>query len=158
MTQKSRVSIGDKLALTNSTPAAQEVSHSTPATTNRPRRTAGIGFGSTMAEIVDDTTADIKDAESVSDYLLSNNFTLLDTGSTVAGLADALLRILTLNMPKTVQNAVRSVALVLKKGDMDVTALVITNAVSSKLNELHDASNQENPKNSVEISQEMIDK
>ena len=61
-------------------------------------------------------------------------------------------------MSKTVRNAVRSVALVLKKGDMEITAMVIANAVSNKLDELHDASDQGDPKNPVVIPQEMIDK
>ena len=140
-TQKTQPSTGDNLASTNSTPAVQEELRSTPVTTIRPRRAAGIGIDSTTAEIVDDATADIKDAESANDYLLSNNFTLSDTGSSVAGLADAGLRISTLNMPKTVRNAVRSVTLVLKKGDMEVTALVIATAVSNtvepKESEIH---------------------
>ena len=121
--QKTRPSTGDNIASTNSTPAAQEDSRSTPAIASRPRRAAGIGTDPSTADIMDDASADVKDAESARDYLLSNNFTLSDTGCTVAGLADALLRISTLNMPKTVRNAVRSVALVLKKGDMEVTAL-----------------------------------
>ena len=41
---------------------------------------------------------------------------------------------------------------------MDVTALVIATAVSSKLDELHDPSDQENPKSPVVIPQETIDK
>ena len=70
-TQKTRAPTGDPLASTNSNSAVQEEPRSTPATTTRPRRAAGIGIDSPTAHIVEDASADVKDAESASDYLLS---------------------------------------------------------------------------------------
>ena len=108
-------------------------------TKTRTRRSATQSADTPIADtVVDDLGEEIRDATTGRDYLLSYSFIVQGAECTIGTLADTLLRITTLNMPRTTRYAIRAVVMLMKKADLEVVSLALAHAVNNRLEELHE--------------------
>jgi hypothetical protein len=79
---------------------------------------------------------EIRDETTAKEHLLSNSILLQDSDHTVASLADALLRVASMNVTRVVRNLIRAVAILLKARDLEVSSLAIAAKVCSKVEDM----------------------
>ena len=118
------------------TPAAN--TPNPPPTTTRTRRSTTQPADTPITDPADDLGEEIRDATTGRDYLLSYSFLVQGAECTIGTLADTLLRITTLNMPRTTRNAIRAVVMLMKKADLEVVSLALAHAINNRLEELHE--------------------
>ena len=132
-------------------------SASTPTTT-RSRRMASQMTEVAASDIVEDASEEIRDAAAGKAYLMSNSYIIQDSDCTVSVLADTLLRVSTLNIPRTARSAIRAVALLLNEGDLRITAMALANEVNKRIEELYEPPPCTHAEHATSISQVEIDK
>ena len=100
------------------------------------RSTASQTRRSAAQAMPENSSEEISDDETAREYLLSNSLLLQDSDHTTAALADALLRITTMNVTRTVRNSIRAVAILLKSGELEVSSLALAGKICSKVEEM----------------------
>jgi hypothetical protein len=113
---------------------------SLPATTTRSRRS-----NTQAVDATENLSEEIRDKATAKDHLLSNSLLLQDSGHTVASLADALLRVASMNVTRTVRNSIRAVAILLNANNLEVSSLALAAKVCSKVENMLDIPDRQPP-------------
>ena len=107
------------------------------STSIRTRRSATQRAGASGIDVANNSSKEIRDADTGKDYLLSNSFLVEGAECTIATLADTLLRITTLNMPRTTRNTIQAVVMLTKKANLEAMSLAFANTINNKLEEIY---------------------
>ena len=128
------------------------------STSIRTRRSATQTADSSAIDVADDPGEEIRDADTGKDYLLSNSYLVEGADCTIDTLADTLLRITTLNMPRTTRNAIRAVVMLMKKTNLEVMSLAFAHAINNKLEEIYEPPTCSHQDQAATVPQADIDK